>query len=133
LLRAGLIIESAGFFSLAVSPQWGAGALYLAGALIALGSGLITPSTSSYVSRRAGPAMVGLTLGVLQSAAALARSLGPASGGLVYQGFGHTAPYVVSGCGVLIAAVLTTRLPRTDDQSHLPVPASAASSPGTTT
>lgn len=128
LLRAGLVIESAGFFSLAVSPLLGAGALYLAGALIAFGSGLITPSTSSYVSRRAGPAMVGLTLGVLQSAGAMARSLGPASGGLLYQGFGHSAPYVVSGCGVLIAAVLTSRLPRTEDKSHLATAAAAPSS-----
>jgi len=119
LLRAGLVIESAGFFSLAVSPAGGKAFLYGAGALIALGSGLVTPSTSSYVSRRAGPAMVGLTLGVLQSAAALARSLGPASGGVLYQAFGHIAPYIASGFGVLVAAALTLRLPPIDGSAAL--------------
>lgn len=111
LLRAGLVIQACGFFALAVSPTAGIAFLYLAGGLIAFGSGLVTPSTSSYVSRRAGPAMVGLTLGVLQSAGALARSLGPASGGLLYQGLGHIAPYIVSACGTLLAAALTLSLP----------------------
>ena len=61
--------------------------------LIAAGSGLCTPTCRRYVSRRAGADSQGLTLGTLQSLSALARVLGPAVGGLLYQALNPSAPY----------------------------------------
>jgi predicted MFS family arabinose efflux permease len=52
----------------------------------------------------------GLTLGTLQSLSALARVLGPAAGGLLYQAIAPTAPYVAGAIGMIAAAWLSLRL-----------------------
>jgi DHA1 family tetracycline resistance protein-like MFS transporter len=80
--------------------------LFVGAGLIALGSGLFTPSLSSYVSRCADSAAQGVTLGVLQSVSALARVLGPAGSGFSYQEIDKTAPYFLGAAGLLLAAAL---------------------------
>ena len=67
--------------------------LYCASMLIAGGNGLYNPSFSSYSSRQASAESQGLTLGVVQSMGALARVLGPLTGGLVYEIVGMRGPY----------------------------------------
>ena len=52
----------------------------------------------------------GAVLGVLQSAGAFARVCGPATGGLLYQGVGHAAPYVAASLGMVVAGALSLRL-----------------------
>src|SRR6185295_9123096 len=97
LLAVGLFIEAAGFVLLGAAPALSAApraALAAASVLIALGSGLVSPSVSSYVSRRAGSEAQGLTLGTLQSASALGRVLGPMAAGLLYQAIAPAAPYL---------------------------------------
>jgi predicted MFS family arabinose efflux permease len=42
---------------------------------------------------------------------ALARVLGPAAGGLLYQFLGLRAPYLAGAAGMVIAWALTARLP----------------------
>ena len=86
------------------------GALALSCILIAAGSGLTTPSVSSYVSRSADPEVQGLMLGTLQSLSALARVLGPAVGGLLYQVLAPPAPYLAGALGLAAAAWLSLRL-----------------------
>jgi DHA1 family tetracycline resistance protein-like MFS transporter len=78
--------------------------------LIAAGSGLSTPSVSSYVSRNAEAHVQGLMLGTLQSLSALARVLGPAVGGLLYQTWAPPAPYLAGAVGLGAAAWLSLRL-----------------------
>jgi len=68
LLAVGLFVLAAGFVLLGAAPAIAAApraALGAASVLIAVGSGLVSPSVSSYVSRRAGPDAQGLTLGTL--------------------------------------------------------------------
>ena len=62
-------------------------------ALLVLGQGLITPTLSSAVAGRAGRDR-GQWLGWQQSAGGLARVLGPAVGGALFQHVGVGAPYV---------------------------------------
>lgn len=109
LLSAGLIIQTLGFAALGLSPRVPALSyplLVTACMLIAAGSGLATPSVSSYVSRRAGSDIQGLTLGTLQSLSALARVLGPALGGLLYQAIAAPAPYFAGAVGLALGAWL---------------------------
>ncbi|MDX2023968.1 MAG: MFS transporter [Deltaproteobacteria bacterium] len=84
--------------------------LMVACAFIAAGNGLTVPSLSSYTSRRAGPAVQGMTLGVMQSLSALARAFGPFAGGLAYQFIAPWGPYVVGAMGFVLAAVLARGL-----------------------
>ena len=84
---------------------------------------------SSYISRSAGHEVQGLTLGTMQSLSALARVLGPAVGGLLYQAIAPPAPYLAGALGMIGAAALSLRL------SSLPstAPAATGTAQATTT
>ncbi len=113
LVLAGTVGLAAAF-ALVGSSAWpgptARWAMLAGAALIGVGAGLFTPSISSHVSRRAGPAAQGATLGTLQSAGALARVFGPAAAGLAYQELGGAAPYLLGSAGMLVASVLSLRL-----------------------
>jgi predicted MFS family arabinose efflux permease len=83
-------------------------ALYGAALLIAAGNGITTPTLPAYASKRAAASGQGLTLGTLQSASALARVLGPALGGVLYQTIAPSAPYYAGAAGFLLAMALAT-------------------------
>jgi DHA1 family tetracycline resistance protein-like MFS transporter len=115
LIRRGLEITAGAFALLGLSPlfgAWGKTALLAAAALIALGSGLTSPTLPAFCSRRATATTQGLTLGTLQSASALARALGPILGGALYAGVDPRAPYLGGAIALLATAVFAaTRLP----------------------
>ena len=75
--------------------------LFASAGLIAFGNGLCTPTLPAFVSRRAGADSQGVTLGSLQSASALARVLGPAAGGVLYQALNPSAPYYLGALGMI--------------------------------
>ncbi|MES1208771.1 MAG: MFS transporter [Pseudomonadota bacterium] len=109
LVRSGLVIQGIAFALLGLSPLMGGAAragLWGAAALIALGSGLQSPTMPAYVSRRAAETGQGTTLGALQSAGALARSFGPLVGGALYAVIDPSAPYLVGAAGFALAALL---------------------------
>lgn len=115
LVRAGVLIEATGFLGVALSPSLLRGNLALlvtSMAVIALGTGLVNPSLSALVSRLGASDVQGSLLGVLQSAGALARVVGPAAGGALYQSFGPTAPYYASAIGMMLAATVALGLRR---------------------
>jgi DHA1 family tetracycline resistance protein-like MFS transporter len=108
LVRAGILIQAVGFSVVALSPSLGPSpravvALCAAMAVIALGSGLTNPSLSALVSKCSDGKHQGVVLGVLQSAGALARVCGPATGGLLYQTIGYRGPYIAAAIGMSIA------------------------------
>ena len=86
-------------------------------AMIAAGNGLTVPSLSSYTSRRAGPEVQGVTLGVMQSLSALARAVGPPAGGLAYQFIAPWGPYGIGAAGFVVAAFLARGLVPLSDAS----------------
>jgi MFS family permease len=109
LIRSGLFIQAVAFTLLAMSPSFGSMSivvLYVSAGLIAAGSGITTPTLSAYASQRARADAQGLTLGTLQSASALARVLGPALGGVLYNWVTPSAPYYVGAVGFLAAMAL---------------------------
>jgi MFS transporter, DHA1 family, tetracycline resistance protein len=110
LIRVGLLLLAVGFALDGLSPSIGVWFLFCASAVIACGSGLFTPSLSSYTSRQASAEAQGLTLGVMQSLAALARVLGPPVGGLAYETLGMRGPYFLGAVGLLGVLVLSFRL-----------------------
>jgi DHA1 family tetracycline resistance protein-like MFS transporter len=109
LVYWGLGIQAAAFALLGVSSdfgQLGVLALYASAGLIALGNGLTTPSLPAFASRRATVTTQGVTLGALQSAAALARAAGPLVGGALYAAIDPRAPYLAGALGLAAAGVL---------------------------
>lgn len=84
--------------------------MLLAAGLTALGSSLISPNVSSYVSRRSAASTQGATLGVLQSTAALARVAGPALAGALYQTVGPRTTYYILAAEMLVTAVVALAL-----------------------
>jgi len=109
LIQGGLGVQALAFALLGLSPMFGASGkvgLLVASGLIALGSGLCSPTLPAFASRRASPTTQGVTLGALQSASALSRAVGPIVGGALYAGIDPRAPYLVGAVGLALAAVL---------------------------
>jgi len=109
LVQGGLGIQAVAFALLGLSPLFGPSgkvALLVASGLIALGSGLCSPTLPAFASRRASATTQGVTLGTLQSASALSRALGPIVGGALYAGIDPRAPYLVGAVGLALAAIL---------------------------
>jgi DHA1 family tetracycline resistance protein-like MFS transporter len=75
--------------------RWGVLAPVRSAGLIALGNGLTTPSLPAFASR-ARRTTQGVTLGALQSAAALARAAGPLVGGALYASDRPARPYLAA-------------------------------------
>lgn len=99
-LAAGLGCNAAGLALVAVSRSWWSLAPALG--LVTFGQGLAMPSLTATLAGRADAGGRGRLLGLQQSAGGLARSIGPAAGGLAYQHVGIAAPYV--GGAVLMGA-----------------------------
>jgi MFS family permease len=78
--------------------------------LLVVGQGLATPTLSTLVAGRAQDARRGGALGFQQSAGALARIVGPAMGGILFEHVGVAAPYVVGAAMVGVALLLVTGL-----------------------
>jgi DHA1 family tetracycline resistance protein-like MFS transporter len=109
LIQGGLGIQAVAFALLGMSPLFGPSgkvALLVAAGLIALGSGLCSPTLPAFASRRASATTQGVTLGTLQSASALSRALGPIVGGALYAAIDPRAPYLVGAVGLALAAAL---------------------------
>jgi MFS family permease len=86
--------------------------LLVASACLALGMGLLNPSISSLISRQAGADERGGILGVSQSGASLARVVGPAIAGPLFEFLGRNAPYYTGALVMLGVLGFALRLPR---------------------
>jgi DHA1 family tetracycline resistance protein-like MFS transporter len=109
LVQVGVMIQAAAFALLGVASDLGAAglfALYASAGMISLGNGLTTPSLPAFASRRASLTTQGVTLGALQSAAALARAAGPLVGGALYAAIDPRAPYLAGAVGLAAAGLL---------------------------
>jgi DHA1 family tetracycline resistance protein-like MFS transporter len=112
LLATALALMSLGFALQGFSASVGVSLFVVAVAVGAVGTALHMPSVSSYVSRRVGPDAQGATLGVMQSASALARAIGPLVWGLLYDRLGLQIPCYVAAATIAVLAFTVPRLPR---------------------
>lgn len=110
VLNAGLAFTVVGFFVIGYAAQpW---VLYAGLALLALGSGLVNPSSTGLISLYAGAAEQGRVLGIFRSLSALARAFTPVLAGIVFWRFGSTSVFVAGAVMTIAALALSTRLPK---------------------
>lgn len=93
-----------GDFVTRLGPAWAALAV------ISAGNAMVMPSVSSLASKMAPEGSTGVVLGGQQSASSLARVVGPALAGWLYQHLGPSAPYHAAGVGMLAALGLSVTL-----------------------
>jgi MFS family permease len=87
---------------------------------VGLGWGLLAPSLQSLVSRRALANEQGQVLGVNQSAAALARVIGPVAAGWAYGALGPGMGFVAGGLLIAAAAVWVRVMPGRENPEPAP-------------
>jgi MFS family permease len=110
LVTAGAAMIALGLIGLPLAlALW---RLLIVNTLLALGMGLLNPSLTSLISQQADPDERGGVLGVSQSASSLARILGPAIAGPLFEGFGRDTPYLVGALIMACVTVLAMRVPR---------------------
>ncbi len=85
--------------------------LYVALAVLALGSGINTPANQSILSKLAPRDTAGGVLGVGQSLSTLGRILGPIVGCFVFEKLGSQSPYMIGAATMVIAFALGFMLP----------------------
>jgi len=103
LLIAGCSLTGLSLAAMAAAGSWAG--IYGCAFGLACGYGLSQPSITSLISRASPAESQGGALGISQSAASLARVLGPAMGGALFQQVAPGSPYVVAAA-LSIAAVL---------------------------
>jgi MFS family permease len=95
------------------SPASSRPLVFTAVALLACGTGLVTPSLRSLVSRRLAGSGQGAALGSLQGLQSLGSFIGPPAAGLAYDLLGRTSPFwlglsLMAAVAVLVAGGLPT-------------------------
>jgi MFS family permease len=103
LAITGTLIMALGFgLTAIVSESW---MLFPVMGLVALGSGMSSPSITSLISRRVSPQEQGATLGGAQALTSLTMVVGPLYAGYIFGAIGMSAPYF-SGAALLIGATI---------------------------
>lgn len=102
LAIAGLTLMTIGFVATGlVTAAW---MLFPAVGLVALGSGMVTPSLTSLVSQSVLATEQGTTLGGMQAFTSLTMVVGPLLAGMLFDLIGPSAPYLI-GAGLLASAL----------------------------
>lgn len=99
----GLIVVGLGFH------QW---MMYAGLAFVAIGSGLVNPSTSGLISLYSGPSEQGRVLGIFRSLGALSRAITPMLAGVVFFIYGSTSVFVAAAVLAAAAIALSRGLPK---------------------
>ena len=95
----------------AITFASGLASLLFASGCLAIGMGLLNPSINSLISRQAGIEERGGIMGVAQSGASLARVVGPAVAGPLFELLGRNAPYYAGALVMLGVLGFALRLP----------------------
>lgn len=123
LVRFGTSAMALGLFGLPLAPE--VGWLFPCSMVLALGSGLNNPSLSSLVSQVAPAGRSGEAIGVYQGMGSLARTVGPALGGLLFERLGAQGAFW-GGSGVMLLALAAAfGLETTKGPAVAPDPSSA--------
>lgn len=110
VLGGGLVISSIGLLLIgfAPAPVW----LYAGVGLLALGSGLVNPSTTGLISLYAGADEQGRVLGIFRSLGSLSRAITPISAGIIFWTLGAKAVFLGAAVLAVGAWIASTRLPQ---------------------
>jgi len=77
---------------------------------VPIGTALLFPSTTALMSHASDPRQVGLTMGVAQTFAGLARVVAPLVSTFAFQHRGHSSPFLIAGLIVALVGILAFRL-----------------------
>ncbi len=110
LIGLGLVIAGCLLIP-TTNPEQARTGVFTAVAILASGTGLVTPSLRSMVSRRLSDEGQGAALGSLQALQSLGSFLGPPLAGLGYDLLGQTSPFFVSAGLLVLVVLLVTRSP----------------------
>jgi MFS family permease len=110
VLKGGLISSAIGLALVGLAPHpW---VLYVGLAFLAVGSGLVNPSTSGLISLYSSQAEQGRVLGIFRSLGSLSRAITPIAAGIVYFTCGSSTVFV-GGAAISLAALgLSAALPK---------------------
>ncbi|HVU24079.1 MAG TPA: MFS transporter [Opitutus sp.] len=109
VLTSGLGFAAAGLLCIGfASHPW---LLYVGLAVLALGSGLVNPSTSGLISLYSDHAGQGRALGIFRSLGSLSRAITPVLAGTAYWVFGSTSVFVAGAVFALGSLWLSRTLP----------------------
>jgi len=110
VLAGGLLVSTAGllFIGFAPAPVW----LYAGVGLLALGSGLVNPSTTGLISLYAGANEQGRVLGIFRSLGSLSRAITPITAGIVFWTLGAKSVFIGGAAMAIGAWIASTRLPQ---------------------
>ncbi len=110
VLSIGLTASTAGFLTVGFAcAPW---MLYLGVALLALGGGFVSPSSSGLISLYANEDEQGRVLGIYRSLGSLARAITPIVAGIVYWTVGSSTLYVVAASLAVAAWFGSRKLPQ---------------------
>ncbi len=110
VLTLGLLCSTAGFLCVGFSTS--PGMLYLGVGLLALGGGLVNPSTTGLISLYASASEQGRVLGIFRSLGSLARAVTPIVAGVVFYTLGANWLYCVAAALALSSCALSLKLPQ---------------------
>lgn len=110
VLTSGLVFSAIGLLAIGFAPApW---ALYCGLAFLALGSGLVNPSSSGLISLYSEPSQQGRVLGIFRSLQSLSRAFTPLLAGTISGLFGYASLFVGGAGLTLIAFALGRTLPK---------------------
>jgi MFS family permease len=108
VLKAGLVSTGAGLLAIGLSTRpW---LMYLGLAFVAVGSGLVNPSTTGLISLYSSQDEQGRVLGIFRSLGSLARAVTPVLAGAVFFIFGSKCVFVAAAALTIAAFGLSMRL-----------------------
>ena len=110
LIGLGLVIAGCLLIP-TTNPEQARIGVFTAVAILASGTGLVTPSLRSLVSRRLSDEGQGAALGSLQALQSLGSFLGPPLAGVGYDLLGQTSPFFGGAALLVVVVVLVTRSP----------------------
>ncbi|MSU69711.1 MAG: MFS transporter [Opitutaceae bacterium] len=110
VLSSGLVVSCVGLLCIGFAPQpW---LLYVGLAFLAMGSGLVNPSTTGLISLYSAESEQGRVLGIFRSLGSLARAVTPVFAGAVFWMFGSRAVFLAGAALSLGALGLSAALPK---------------------
>ena len=110
ILGAGLAFSAVGLVCIGYAPHpW---LLYVGLAALALGSGLVNPSTSGLISLYSEQAEQGRALGIFRSLGSLSRAITPVVAGATFWLFGSKSVFVAGAAFAVGALWLSFSLPK---------------------
>ncbi|MBR9978257.1 MAG: MFS transporter [Bacteroidetes bacterium] len=107
LFVAGALLTSIGLTAIPFAP--GTWSLLVVLAVLSVGTGVMTPSCLSLISRHADEKEQGGVLGINQSLGSLGRVLGPVWGAFVFQALGTSWPFLTGGFVLFLVVILAWR------------------------